>query len=122
MLKSIFGRNLFSGLNISIFPVIFPHSITIIGKRLMNTFEEMDSMAFRADRTVNVILVTNSHGEQTIIYEYNREGLYYKLFFSLQKLLDYFVFDSEESFDIELYSDTKVYQYLTKKFTFGLVR
>ncbi len=122
MLKSIFGRNLFSGLNISIFPVIFRHSITNNGKRLMNTFEEMDSMAFRADRTVNVILVTNSHGEQTIIYEYNREGLYYKLFFSLQKLLDYFVFDSEESFDIELYSDTKVYQYLTKKFTFGLVR
>lgn len=85
----------------------------------MNTFEEMDSMAFRADRTVNVILVTNSHGEQTIIYEYNREGLYYKLFFSFQKLLDYFANDEPDSFDIELYSDNKVYKFLTKKFTFG---
>lgn len=85
----------------------------------MNHIKEMDSMAFRADRTVNVIHVINSYGEQTIIYEYNREGLYYKLFFSFQKLLDYFVFDKNESFDIELYSDNKVYQYLTKKFAFG---
>ncbi|MBK7867934.1 MAG: hypothetical protein IPJ75_13710 [Ignavibacteriales bacterium] len=86
----------------------------------MNHIKEMDTMAFRADRIVNVILVTNPSGEQTIVYEYNREGLYYKLFFSFQKLLDYFVFDKNESFDIELYSDHKVYKYLTKKFSFGM--
>lgn len=85
----------------------------------MNTFEEMDTMAFRADRTVNVLLVTNPHGEKTIVYEFNREGLYYKLFFSLQKLLDYFVNDVQNSFDLEVYSDHKVYKYLTEEFSFG---
>lgn len=82
----------------------------------MNQIEEKETIYFRADRSVNAILVTSPEGEQRIVYEYNREGLYYKLFFSLQKLLGYFAENNHESFDIELYSDHKVYKFLTTKF------
>ena len=82
----------------------------------MNQIKELETIYFRADRSVNAILVINPEGEQRIVYEYNREGLYYKLFFSLQKLLDYFLENNHESFDIELYSDDKVYKFLTTKF------
>lgn len=87
----------------------------------MNQIKELETIYFRSDRSVTAILVTNQEGKQRIVYEYNREGLYYKLFFSLQKLLGYFAENDNESFDMELYSDHKVYTYLTKKFTFGKI-
>lgn len=74
-------------------------------KEKMNRIQILDTAYLRPDRTVNTILVTNPEGHKKIIYEYNREGIYFKLFLSFQALFAYFLDDDGESSDGEFYSE-----------------
>lgn len=74
----------------------------------MNYIQLLDTAYLRPDRTVNTILVTNPEGRSMVIYEYNREGIYFKLFLSFQAFFAYFLEDDGESFDREFYSEEEV--------------
>lgn len=62
----------------------------------MNNIKELDNHYFRADRTLECYLLTNSEGTQKIIYIYNREGLYFKVFLSIAGVIDYFINDKDD--------------------------
>lgn len=74
----------------------------------MNQIRVLDTHYLRPDRTVNTILVMNPEGHSRIIYEYNREGIYFKLFLSFQAVFAYFVEDDAESFDGEFHSEEEI--------------
>lgn len=74
----------------------------------MNHIQLLDTACLRPDRTVNTILVTNPEGRSMIIYEYNREGIYFKLFLSFQAVFAYFLDDDGESFNGEFYSEEQI--------------
>lgn len=80
--------------------------------RKMNHIQLLDTAYLRPDRTVNAILVTNRSGGKRIVYEYNREGIYFKLFLSFQALFKYFLEDDGKSFDGEFYSEEEMDGYL----------
>lgn len=78
----------------------------------MNRIQLLDTSYLRPDRTVNGILITNPEGRNRIVYEYNREGIYFKLFLSFQALFAYFLEDDGKSFDGEFYSEEELDGYL----------
>ena len=78
----------------------------------MNQIRVLDTHYLRPDWTINTILVTNPEGRNRVVYEYNREGIYFKLFLSFQALFAYFLEDDGESFDGEFYSEEEIDSHL----------
>lgn len=78
----------------------------------MNQIRVLDTHYLRPDRTINTILVTNPEGRNSVVYEYNREGIYFKLFLSFQALFAYFLEDDGESFDGGFYSEEEIDSHL----------
>ena len=78
----------------------------------MNRIKTLDTYYLRPDRTVNAIMVTHPDGREKLVFEYNREGLYFKLFTSFPAVFAYFLEDDGQSFEREFYSEEAVDRHL----------
>ncbi len=78
----------------------------------MNNITELDAFYIRGDRTIETYLLTDPAGNKKVVYLFNREGLYFKVFLNLGGLYDYFISNSASGFDIEFDNEEELDNFL----------